>query len=318
MPILNPGILRSQAKTRLQDSGASRLVLIHTGLLLALSILASGINLVLNDQISTTGGLSGLGARSMLQSLQTFLQLGTSLFTPFWHAGFTMAMLNLAAGLAPKDRDLLHGFRRWGAVLAQQLYSSMLFISAGLFTAYLAATLFAMTPFAAPLAEIVTPMMSSGTPDLTAISPDVLAAAYVPLLLIYGAILIPILLFLSLSFRLSGYLILDHNMGGFAAIYFSMIAMRGKRLKMLKLDLSFWWYYLIEILLSIVCYLDVILPMLGISLPFNETIAFFAALILYAVLELLFQLWKKPLRDVTYALAYKEILHSLEIPHEST
>ena len=317
MPTLHPGILQSQAKTRLQDSGVSRLVLIHTGLLLSLSILASGINLFLNDQINTTGGLSGLGARSMLQSLQTFLQLGTSLFTPFWHAGFTMAMLNLASGIAPKDKDLLHGFRRWGAVLSQQLNISMLYIAAAIFSAYVAATIFALTPFAAPLAELITPMMSGEVLDLSTVSPEVLAQAYVPLLIIYAFFALPLILFLNLSFRLSSYLVLDHKMSGFASLLISMRAMRGQRFKMLKLDLSFWWYYLIEFLLSIVCYLDVILPMLGISLPFNETIAFFSALILYAVLELLFQLWKKPYRDVTYALAYREILHSLETPPES-
>ena len=317
MPTLDPGILKSQASTRLQDAPASRLVLIHTGVLLSLSILASALNLFLNDQISTTGGLSGLGTRSILQSLQTFLQYGTTLFSPFWQAGFTLAVLHNARGVAPSEKDLLGGFRRWGAVLSLQLFTMVLLFGAAIACAYLAAIIFALTPFSEPLAQVLEPMLASGTLDMSALPSDTLLEAYIPMLLIYLAVLLPLVMYLTLSLRLSEYLILDQKMGGFLAVHFSMAAMRGKRLKMLKLDLSFWWYYLVELLLTIVCYLDVILPLLGVTLPFNETIAFFAAQVLYAVLELAFHLWKKPYHDTTYALAYQEILYSLETPPQS-
>ena len=317
MPTLNPGILKSQSATRLQGISASRLVLIHTGVLLLLSILGSAINLYLDSQISGTGGLSGLGTRSVLQSLQTFLQYGTTLFTPFWQAGFTIAMLHIADGKPASEKDLLGGFRRWTAVLSLQLFTMMLLFGVAIACGYLAATIFALTPFSEPLALAIEPMLASGTLDMSAISTDVLLDAYIPLLVIYLLILLPLVLYFTLSLRLSNYLILDQRMGGFMAIHFSMAAMRGKRLKVLKLDLSFWWYYLAEVLLTIVCYLDIILPFLGITLPFNETVAFFAALVLYAALELAFHLWKKPYHDTAYALACREILLSLEFPPQS-
>ena len=318
MPTLHPGILKNQAKTRLQDSNASRLVLIHTGLVLCLSLIASGINLYLSHQINSTGGLSGLSTRSMLQSLQTLLQYGTTIFTPFWHAGFTLAVLSISRGLAATTKDLLGGFRRWGTVLSLQMGTMMLYFGALIASAYLASMIYSVTPFAESMTQLLTPMMESGSVDLTALPMEEMIQVYTPLMIIFLAVLLPICLLLSLGTRLSPYLILDQNMAGFLAIPFSIAAMRGKKWKMLKLDLSFWWYYLAETLLAIVCYLDVILPMLGVQLPFNETVAFFGALILYAVLELGFHLWKKPYHDVTYALAYQEILHSLEIPKEST
>lgn len=317
MPTLTPGILKSQSALRLRDTNSSRLVLIHTGALLSLSILASAINLFLNDQISTTGGLGGLQARSILQSLQAFLQYGTTLFSPFWQAGFTLAMLHTASGAAASGKDLLGGFRRWTAVLSLQLFTMVIYFGAAISCGYLAATVFALTPFSDSLADILEPMLASGTLDLTTLPAEALLDAYIPMLVIFLAFLLPLALYFTLSLRLSEYLILDHKMGGFAAVHFSMAAMRGNRIKMLKLDLSFWWYYLIEVLLSIVCYLDLLLPLLGVTLPFNETIAFFAALLLYAGLELAFHLWKKPYHDVTYALAYQEILHSLETPKQS-
>lgn len=312
MPTLHPGILKSQAKTRLQDAPTTKLVLIHTGVLLSLSLLASAINLYLNDQISSTGGLSGLGTRSLLQSLQTVLQYCATLFTPFWQAGFTLAVLHIARGAVTSEKDLLGGFRRWLPVLSLHMFTMMILFGVVLCCGYLAALIFSFTPFAQPLADAITPMLSSGAVDLSTIPADTLVDAYIPLFIIYGIVLAPILLSVTLGLRLSKYLILDHKMGAFAAIHLSKVAMRGNKLKMLKLDLSFWWYYLTELLLAIVCYLDVILPMLGITLPFNETTAYFTALILYGIGQLGFQLWKKAYVDTTYALAYQELVQTLD------
>lgn len=317
MADINPSILKSQAKTRLQSGNATKLVLIHTGLLLILSIIASGINLFLDEQISTTGGLGGLGLRTTLQSIQSFIRYGMVLFSPFWHAGFTVAILRIAKGQKASPSDFLGGFRRWGAILGLQLFQMILMLCIAVSCAYIASVIFALTPFAAPLAEAIEPIMASGVLDLASIDAEVLAQAYIPLLIIYALILLPLLLLASLAIRLSNYLILDHKLPAFPSIYFSILAMRGHMIKMLKLDISFLWYYLVELALSVVCYLDWILPAFGVTLPFNETIAFFAALLLYSVLELAFHLWKKPYRDTSYALAYLEILHSLETPKTS-
>lgn len=312
MVIFTPKALKSQAGARLQPvrQDARRLVLIHTGIVVLLSLFSSGLSMYLDYQISDTGGLSGLGARSILETVQTVLQYATTLFTPFWQAGFVLIAIRFASGQKAQNKDLLSGFSRFSSILSYQLLLTVLYFLIAIGCAYLASFIFSLTPFSAPLMELVEPMLASGTFDIESLPLDQLLQAYVPMLAIYGVVLVPVLVFLSYSLRLSTYLIMDDTcMSGLRALGTSMNAMRGHRLSMLKLDLSFWWYYLLEGILLVVCYLDMILPLLGIELPFHATIAYFVCLILYCVLELVLHLWKKPHVDTTYALAYQSIIH---------
>ena len=69
--------------------------------------------------------------------------------------------------------------------------------------------------------------------------------------------------------------------------------MRRNRLALFRLDLSFWWYYLAQFLLTALCYGDVILQAMNVSLPFNADVAFFvfyiAALLAQFALFCLFE-----------------------------
>jgi len=103
----------------------------------------------------------------------------------------------------------------------------------------------------------------------------------------------------------------DPSASAFFALRLSFAGMRGRKIAMLKLDFSYWWYYAIEILLTVVCYLDTLLPMLGIPLPIDATLAFFLTLLLYGVLEIAFKLWLNGRVDITYALAYTDIRQEL-------
>ena len=96
--------LKSQARERLRDNGANarKLVLIHTGVVVLLSLISSGLNIYLDDQIGATGGLSGLGTRSILQTIQTMLQYITTLFSPFWTVGFLTVAMIWAADRQPQ------------------------------------------------------------------------------------------------------------------------------------------------------------------------------------------------------------------------
>lgn len=301
---------QSQERLRGMESDARRLVLIHTGVIVLLSLLSSGLNMYLDYQIGDTGGLSGLGARSFLQTLQTVLQYAITLFTPFWSAGFLWVSLRFANGQRPGEKDLLSGFKRFSSILSYQILLMLLYFALAMACAYITSILYSMTSFADPVAELLEPMVASGSIDMSAIPAEALLSAYVPMLVIYCVVLLPVLVFFTYSLRLSEYFIMDQTrMSGMRALRSSMQAMRGHRFQMFKLDLSFWWFYLLEGILMVVCYLDVLLPLFGIALPFNEVVAYFVCLILYCVLELLLHLWKKPQIDVTYALAYQSIVH---------
>lgn len=301
-----PQDLKARASVRLepQRSSARRLVLLYTGVVVLLNLAASGLSLYLDSQIEGTGGLSGLGTRSVLQTIQTVLQYGSTLFTPFWSAGFLLAILRIADRETVQPQTLLQGFKRFLPILSYNLLLMALYFGLAMGCASLASVLFVLSPFSNSLSTL----LSGASLDLTAIPADTLLTAYFPMLVIYAILLIPALAVLHYSLRLSIYFIMDHSqMSGMRAMLASARAMRGHKLKMLRLDLSFWWYYLLEAVLVIICYLDLFLPLLGVTLPFNETSGFFFFLILYSILEVALHLWKKPDVDTVYALAYRAI-----------
>lgn len=307
-----PRGLKAQTHDRLRDNGqnARQLVLIHSGLVVVLSLITSGLNIYLDEQIGSTGGLGGLGTRSMLQTLQTMLQYGTSLFSPFWSAGFTMVTMIWASDRRPDQKDLLYGFRRFTSVLSYELLLGLMTFFLMMGTGYISGLLFSLTPYSDALFELITPFVESGIIDLSQIPMDQLLSAYTPFMLMWMAVFIPAIIIFLYNRRLSIYLILDHpQMGALRAMATSTAFMRGRKRQLFKLDLSFWWYYLLEFILVLVCYLDVILPLLGVSLPFNATIGYFVFLALYGVLQLGLHLWKKAEIGVTYALAYQFITH---------
>lgn len=307
-----PKEIQSQARDRLRDNGtqAWQLVLIHTGVIVLISLLSNGLHFYLDEQISSTGGLSGLGTRSMLQTLQTMLQYASTLFAPFWSAGFlTVSMIWAANGL-PQSKDLLYGFRRFRSILSYELLLCLMCFFVIMGSGYLTGFLFSFTPFAAPLIELLEPVVNSGTMDLSVIPEDQLIAAYLPFLIMWILVMIIPLTRLLYTLRLSLYFLLDHpDMSAIRAMMTSSGAMRGRKFQMFKLDLSFWWYYLLESLLVIVCYLDMILPLFGISLPFSETFGYFLFLALYGILQIILHIWKKPEVATSYALAYHFITH---------
>ena len=65
-----------------------RLVLVYSGVLAAIALGSNGLNLLLDSQMGSTGGLGGLGLRSWLQTGQQILNLVNLFFGPFWSAGF--------------------------------------------------------------------------------------------------------------------------------------------------------------------------------------------------------------------------------------
>ena len=302
--------LKLQARDRLRTTGSNvrQIILIYSGILVLLTLISNGLNLYLNSQISSTGGLSGLSTRSMLQTFQTMIRYATSLFTPFWSAGFVRVAMLWAANEDAVPNDLLGGFRRWGAIVGYLFRFTLMMIFLILGTAYLASTIFALTPYSQPFVDLVVPLVESGSMDFSLLPQDQLLAAYTPFLVIWSILFLPIFIFLQYTLRFTLYVIINHpKIRGTQAMAVSAAILRGNKMRLFKLDLSFWWYYGLEFLLAIVCYLDSILPMLGISFPFNETVAYFLFLALYCILQLLLEVWKMPEVSTTYALAYRQM-----------
>jgi len=109
-------------------------------------------------------------------------------------------------------------------------------------------------------------------------------------------------------FRFSEQFLMERPLkGAFGAMRASSQLTAGKRMGLVKLDLCFWWFYLLSGVSALFAYGDLILPRLGVALPFSETVNYFLCLALYAAAQLGLHWWRKNEVSVTYAQVYADL-----------
>ena len=325
MAILNPSALRSRGAAAAERcrSENRNLVLIYCAVTALLSFCANGLYLYLDSHIGGTGGLSGLGMRSVLQTVQEVLSYINMFFGPFWSAGFLYAMITMVRGQTPAVDNLLEGFRRFARVLGQVMFQVMLMMVLTIAVANVASVIFAFTPWADDLARNLAPLVNDhavfsadGVLDLSKVPVDALLSAMLPLLVFTGMLMAPICVWLSYCFRMSVYLVLEQPISGMRACTESMRLMKGHKWQLFRMDLSFWWYHGLGLLIALVGNADMILRYLGLPLPMDSTVMFFLCLGAYFVLQTGLFLWKKCQVDAAYVLAYDAIIQSDAAEHE--
>ena len=156
--------LKSLAKQRVSACryDARKLALIFTGAGVALSLLMTLVNFFLSQQIEGTGGLGGIGTRTLLSSIQMLVMLGGALAMPFWSLGYTRAALDTGRDGSAEPRTLLKGFRLFfpalrlfflqGALLAIIIIASM----------QLGSILYMLTPVSEAAIPVIESLLSEG------------------------------------------------------------------------------------------------------------------------------------------------------------
>ncbi len=315
--------LRSKAWQCLAGASCSpsRLIMIHTGVILLLSLLLTVADYLLEQQIGGTGGLGGIGSRSFLITVQTVLQLAQAVLLPFWQMGYVYVTMKLAREEAVSPTDLLEGFRRFGPVLRLTLLKAVITVCVAMFAANIASSVFLMTPFAVPMLEVLAPVLAdpSTANDPVALQEAILAASgtvAVPLTILVGIAFLALGAPVFYRYRMASYFLLDSETPrAFAAMRSSRKLMRFLCLDMFKLDAGFWWFYLLELLTLLLGYGDLLLNALGIVLPFSTDGAYFFFFGLYLVSSMALSVWRRNHVEVTYACTY-EFLRSYHDPKQ--
>lgn len=315
MITIQPAQLRRQAGTLLGQAAYNpkKLVLIHAAIALGGSLLITAINYFFSLQIADTGGLGGMGLRSVLSTVQSVLELAVMVLLPFWEIGLLFAALRWANGESANVPDLLEGLRRFGAVFAFRLLYGALFLALGFSIFYCSATLFVLTPFSNGFTDIIAPLMQ---PDITMEQVEAImtpafmenmAGTMTPLFILFGILYAVAAIPLFYRLRFAEFALMDGERTG-AAMLQSLHLTKKRSLQLVKLDLHFWWYYLLQVLCLVLSWADTLLPLLGIGLPVSAELAFFLFYILGAVCQglLLWQCQAKVL--TTYCLAYNAFL----------
>ena len=298
--------LKRQAENSLNRSPCDpkRLLRIHVGVMTAASLLLTVIHYVLQMQIDATGGLSGIATRSILSTISTVLQLIFFVLTPFWQAGYIGVALAISRG-EPADTDhLFSGLRRFGTILRLYLLQGLILGALFMVSNYLSSFLYMLTPWGRDMMGQLTQILeqTDGAPTEEALS--TLAGHGLPMLILGGIVFLVIAIPTFYRMRLSLYRIMDGENRALRAILESAKLTKGRWFCLMKLDLSFWWFYAAEVAIGLIAYADVLLELAGYTLPWSEAVRFFVPYGAYLLLQFIFQLWQKNRVDVTYAHAY--------------
>lgn len=314
MDIRNTRALKTFAAERV--SGApqeKRIVLIYGGLTMGLALLATVLRYVLGLQIDQLGGLSNLGVRTILSTVQSMLPLVNSLLVMCIELGYVSAMLRVARGQYASPNALRLGFARFWTLLRCSVLQGLIYGGLGIAALYLASMIFVMSPWGQPFMEAITPMMAQTSllsPQLTLDDTMVmqLLPTMLPMFLMVIAVTCVLVVPVSFRFRMADYVIIDKpGMGAMTALRESRKMMRGNCLKLLKLDLSYWWYFIVLFVISCIGNLDQWLPLFGIVLPISADVAFFLFYALYLGMQLGAYYLLRNKIEVTYALVYDAI-----------
>lgn len=301
---------RAEAANDLRQPNYSpqKLVLLHTGAMAALSVVLSLLVLLLSLLANNAGGgLGGMGTQTFLATIQQTLPLLALLATPFWSVGLQQAAMHYGQNQSVRPRDLLAGFYRWKPILTSTLMVAVLYLGRVFIANFLSGQLVVFTPFAKDALVAMEAVMEDPEADLFALMGD----SMVPFLISYGLIFVAALLALALPvyyrYRFVNYILLEQpGMGGMQALFLSRAMTQGRRKDLFKLDLSFWWFFLGELLISVLCYGDVILELAGVTLPVSPMVASWLFLLLSLGAQIGLHCFAKPLMEVAWVKAYRD------------
>lgn len=307
--LLEPSEYRTAAKQSLSGaSRAGRAILIHTGAVLLFSLLLTAADYFLDQQISNTGGLSGMGTRSILVTIQYTLRILQVIILSFWQIGYAYYTLQIAHGQSSDLSDLFQGFRTWGSVVLLKFFQTAMLVILALASIYAGNLLFLLSPWSGSAMLEIETLLTDQSIDNAALIEAVNAILkdyQIPIMIFSGLCFVAGAVFLFFQYRLSDLWLMDHpGSSAIAALRNSRKAMRGNYKAMFRIDLSFWWFYVLEILITVLCYGDVIMDAIGLEMTtdaFTHYLVFFS---LYVWAQMALYWWKRNEVSVTYAHAY--------------
>lgn len=278
-----------------------------------LALLSAVISFILNNQIAQTGGLSNMGLRSMLSTAQSVLPVVQMVVMLCLGLGYHMVALNVARNRHSGPDTLPEGFRRFGPLVRTTVLQYLIYFGIGFAAMYASVYIFLMLPVSRDFYEIMMPIVGDMSALDTALTLDdatLIAATneLAPMLWIFLAVFLIAFLPIYYQHRMVMFCLVDEpGAGAFRTLRSSSRMMRRNCIALLKLDLSFWWYYLLVTLSTVVCYGDQLLPLVGVQLPMDPMVSYFLFYGIYLVLQFGICYYFRNYLEVTYVRAYEQI-----------
>lgn len=293
------------AADALRNAGSApkRLVALHSGAValafLLVALIGYGVEL-----IPTSTGLDHFGTQSILTAIPTALKVILAVLLPIWGAGLQYSGLCIFRGEAPGRDSLLAGFRRFTPVIITVLWRVLRYALAVFVGTWCVSALIALLPMPQVAGELMAAFLDQGSLPGTWQGKLILGTYLVCYVNGILVLVMPVIY----RHRLTEYLIVDDpEEGGWKAMQESRLLMRRSGMRLLRLDLGYWWYHLLDGVLLMVAFVD-LLPLVGMHFPVSQTVKLLL-LIGAPVLRLVLQLLVKPKLAVEYAGFFDSLLY---------
>lgn len=306
MSIPSAKYLKKKASNRLQSGNdPKKVVLVYAGIVALSSLVVTVVQDLLDSQISQTGGIQNIGTRSMLTTADTVLTIAQLLLVMCLTLGYTGSMLRIARGQYASPNSLKAGGERIWVLLRTRLLQMLIMTAAAFALCFLVVNVCLLTPLSN---RVIAVMGTVSAEELLSNGLALIAlySAMLPIILIYLVALVPLLWYFSCTYRMVDYLLIDRpQLGAFGVLRESRRMMQGNMKMMLRVDLSFWWYYLLQALVSVLIYLNMVLAPFAIGLP--PEVLYWGTVVLYLAADFALRYFFSNKVAVTYALFYDSL-----------
>ena len=312
MDIRNRRAVRAAASEALAaNPGDPRMVvLIYVAITAVSSLLVSALVNVLADRINETSGLAGMGARSILSTIQTCLPIAQTVILWGVQLGYQKAAVHMARRQPALPRNLQEGFAYFGPLVRAMLLQGGIYLMMGFITIQVAYIIFMLMPFSAGFMELVLPLVSDPNAFYNALYTDEalysqVAMSLLPMIPIWLALMCFTAAPFFYSCRMVNYVILDRpGTGALMAMGESGRMMHGSRGALFRVDLGYWWFHLAHFLLNSFLFGSMLLLLMGFSASVTETLIICGMMAVCLLVQGLLNFFFLNRVETTYATAY--------------
>ena len=318
MATINRKAVKKLAVKQTSDGASWKEIFLFTLVRLAVLVVLLILNQVLDQGISGTGGLSGMGRRSVLETIRTVLQYANMFLAPFWDIGILYWAISRARGRETRFSTFAEGFRRFGPVFRLLLIQGLVLGTIYFICIFASSILFAFSPLAFPLMKFMLPYME----DPAAMEAVMVDTEFIsqmlqymwPVYIILALLLIPAVMPLYYRFRMATYIVMDKpHTGAVYALIRSFQITKQQFKSLFLLDLSYWWYFALEIFAGLLSCLFLLLPIMGIPTADPNTLILISYLAGYLVQLSAHTLFRGRV-ETAYALVYNACNASVPEP----
>lgn len=311
MSIPSAKYLKVKAANRLKTGKEpQKVVLIYAAILAAAALAGKLAGYLLDGQISQAVGLQGMNTRAVLSTATVVVTIAQLLLVEGLALGYCAAMLRIARGQYASGSTLKAGLERLWLLVRTRLLEGVILTAMSFALCMVVVNIYMLTPFSNRLVLSKMPLVEAGELTTEAML-SLWSTAYqvlLPVTVLYVVALIPLLWYFSAVYRLVDYLLIEKpQLGALGALQESRRRMRGSMRMLLRVDLSFWWYYLLQAATKALLYPGLILAALGVTLSVSPTVFLVAALVIYLAADFAVRYFFSNRVAVTYALFYDSL-----------